>query len=112
MSGCCGDTDGIAFPGETFFRIMSEPVRYRLLKYLALSGEADIGTIAQSFPQDRSVISRHLKQMAEGGILRMTKEDRRVIYSVDGSAVQRNLTDISDAIRIIVKDCCTEIYQE
>lgn len=109
MAKCCDETDGYAFPGETFFRIMSEPVRFRLLKYLALNGAADIGSIAEHFPQDRSVISRHLKQMADGGILDAAKEDRRVIYAVNGMAVQRNLADISDAIQVIIRDCCTEI---
>ena len=52
-----------------FFKTLSEPVRVQILKYLMLNGRADIQTIAENMPQDRSVISRHLNLMQEAGIL-------------------------------------------
>ena len=67
-----------------FFKTLSEPVRVQILKFLMLNGRADIGSIAENMPQDRSVISRHLNLMQESGILISEKESRHVFYSVNG----------------------------
>ena len=67
-----------------FFKTLSEPVRVQILKYLMLNGRADIQTIAENMPQDRSVISRHLNLMQEAGILTGEKENRHVFYDVNG----------------------------
>ena len=61
-----------------FFKSLSEPVRVQILRYLLLHGRADIGTIANILPQDRSVISRHLNLMQEVGILNCEKETRHM----------------------------------
>ena len=56
-----------------------------LLKFLLLNGRADIATIANNMPQDRSVVSIHLNRMSEVGILRCENETRHVYYEIDGN---------------------------
>src|SRR5690349_12720895 len=69
-----------------FFKALSEPARIELLKLLILRGPCDIESIAAHFPQDRSVISRHLGALRDVGIVRCRKEGRRLVCNVDGAA--------------------------
>ena len=88
------------------FKTLSEPVRVQILKYLILNGRADIGTIADHMPQDRSVVSRHLNLMQEAGILRSRKETRHVYYEIDGGAFIGKLEAITQQIRDCIATCC------
>ncbi len=88
------------------FRALCEPVRVDILAHLALHGPGDIGEIAQAFPQDRSVISRHLQQLAQVGILERRKESRRMVYSVNGAALLRRMEQMTDQVRTLVHKCC------
>jgi DNA-binding transcriptional ArsR family regulator len=51
----------VAVLDSKFFKSLGEPVRVEIIRFLLLNGRADIATIAENMPQDRSVISRHLK---------------------------------------------------
>ncbi|MCU7374995.1 hypothetical protein PEC18_30230 [Paucibacter sp. O1-1] len=44
-----------------FFRALCEPARVELLAALIAKGPTDINALADAVPQDRSVVSRHLK---------------------------------------------------
>ena len=90
------------------FRTLSEPVRVQILKYLMLNGRADIQTIAEHMPQDRSVISRHLNLMQEAGILSCEKENRHVFYDVNGQPFIEKLVDITEKISKCMKECCPD----
>ena len=91
-----------------FFKTLSEPVRVQILKFLMLNGRADIGSIAENMPQDRSVISRHLNLMQEAGILISEKESRHVFYSVNGRHFLEKLVDITEKINKCMKECCPD----
>jgi len=91
-----------------FFKTLGEPVRIQILKFLMLNGKADIGTIAENMPQDRSVISRHLNLMQEAGILISSKEDRHVYYHVNGKPFMEKILDISGKINKCVEECCPD----
>ena len=88
-----------------FFKTLSEPVRVQILKFLMLNGRADIGTIAENMPQDRSVISRHLSLMQEAGVLTSQKENRYVFYEVNGQPFLEKLVDITEKIGRCMKEC-------
>ncbi len=90
------------------FKTLSEPVRVQILKFLMLNGRADIGTIADNMPQDRSVISRHLNLMQENGILTSQKENRHVFYDVNGQTFLEKLVDITEKIEKCMKECCPD----
>ena len=65
------------------YRVLSEPIRVDLIKHLITNGEGDIGTIAEAFPVDRSVISRHLQKLEEHELLISRREGRHRYYRVD-----------------------------
>lgn len=91
-----------------FFKALSEPVRIQILKFLILHGRSDIATIAEAFPQDRSVVSRHLQQMEEVGILKMEKETRYRFYEIDPFFFLQKLETITAQIRDCIDICCSE----
>jgi DNA-binding transcriptional ArsR family regulator len=89
-----------------FFKALSEPVRVALLRYLVSNAPADIAAIARAFPQDRSVISRHLQVMHAAGILRCEKMGRHVFYQIDGEAVLQRLEGLVQIMRQCLPACC------
>jgi len=89
-----------------FFKTLSEPVRVEILKFIMLNGRADIGTIAENMPQDRSVISRHLNLMQEVGILNCEKESRHIYYEINGPAFLDKLQNLTDLLRKCMAECC------
>lgn len=89
-----------------FFKVLSEPVRVQILKFLILNGSSDIGAIAKALPQDRSVISRHLRFMQEAGILSSEKISRHVYYQVNVVAFRNKLASIVEQITTCMNECC------
>ena len=89
-----------------FFKVLSEPVRVQILKCLILKGRADIAAIAEELPQDRSVISRHLKFMSEAGIVCREKISRHVYYEVDAKSFRDKLAQIVEKITECLSVCC------
>ncbi len=91
-----------------FFKVLSEPVRVQILRHLAMKGESSIGEIAEAFPQDRSVISRHLKQMAEGGMVITEKRGRYTYYFINGRNILAKLEGMAGFLRSYLKEFCPE----
>ena len=89
-----------------FFKTLSEPVRIQILCYLMMNGRSDIGSITESMPQDRSVVSRHLNQMHEVGILLCEKETRHMFYSINGQVFIDKLEGFLTQIKKSVSVCC------
>ena len=91
---------------SAFFKALSEPARVELLKFLIRSGASDIETIAAKFPQDRSVISRHIAALRDVGLVRCEKEGRHMVCSVDGQAFVEKLESILGVVRAAIAQCC------
>ncbi|MFT5702590.1 MAG: DNA-binding transcriptional ArsR family regulator [Desulforhopalus sp.] len=96
-----------------FFKTLSEPARIQILRYLMLNGRSDIGSITENMSQDRSVVSRHLNQMQEVGILFCEKETRHMYYSINAQTfvdkLERFLAQIKKSISICCPpDCCSK----
>ncbi len=89
-----------------FFRALCEPARVEVFKQLVLKGRSDIGTIAESMPQDRSVIARHLQLMERAGLLRAQNEGRHTFYEIDGPAMIARVEQLSDLLQVLVPMCC------
>ena len=86
-------------------RALTEPARLEVLRVLLVQGSSDIATIAEHLPQDRSVISRHLKTLEDAGILRRHRDGRRVIYGIDGGFVLALERIVSEA-KALAPACC------
>ena len=96
----------VAILDSKFFKALSEPVRINILKYLILNGRSDIAAIADTLPQDRSVISRHLQLMYDTGILDCEKITRHVYYEVNGGVFLNKMETILEKIRACMPGCC------
>ena len=96
----------VAMLDEKFFKAFSEPARVAIFREVILLGEADIAAISEKFPQDRSVISRHLQLLAEADILIATKRGRQVFYSVNGTGISDRLEAILSSVRALQPICC------
>ncbi len=84
----------VAVFDTAFFKALCEPARIAVLQEVVLLGRADVATIAERRPQDRSVIARHLQQLAAAGIVVAEKEGRHVFYRVDAGAFAKRLENI------------------
>lgn len=94
-----------------FFKTLGEPARIEILSYLMMNGRSDIGSITESMPQDRSVVSRHLSQMLAVGMLCCEKETRHMYYSINAQVfiekLELFLTQIKKSISVCCPpDCC------
>jgi DNA-binding transcriptional ArsR family regulator len=90
-----------------FIKALAEPARIEILKFLILSESSDVKTLAEKLPQDRSVISRHLAMMEKAGLLKVKREGRHVIYSVDGDSTLQKSEQLVTALRQCVEiGCC------
>lgn len=88
------------------FKALCEPVRVEILKTLTARGRCDVSTIARHFPQDSSVVSRHLAILHDAGIVRREKEGRHVFFELDGPAMVDRMEKIVDQFRTVVALCC------
>lgn len=89
-----------------FFKALGEPARVQLLAALIELGPSDISTLAERFPQDRSVISRHLSLLESCGMVSCSKEGRHRFYAVNGQQILQNIDLLSLQIRQMVNCCC------
>ncbi|HET9793271.1 MAG TPA: metalloregulator ArsR/SmtB family transcription factor [Thermoanaerobaculia bacterium] len=63
------------------FRAIADPTRRRILARLR-GAPLETGRIARSFPVSRPAISRHLRILAEAGLVRRRRAGRRCFYSL------------------------------
>lgn len=84
-----------------FFKALCEPARIAVLRELILLGRADIAAIAERLPQDRSVIARHLRQLASAQIVTAQKQGRHVFYELDAHTVAGRLEVILEITRLL-----------
>jgi DNA-binding transcriptional ArsR family regulator len=84
-----------------FFKALCEPARIAVLRELILLGRADIAAIANRLPQDRSVIARHLRQLATAQIVKPHKEGRHIFYEIDAPAIAGRLEGILEITRLL-----------
>lgn len=87
-------------------RALTEPARLDVMRVLLVHGAGDIASIATHLPQDRSVISRHLKTLQDAGIVRSHRDGRRVIYEIDGASFVRTLETIVTEAKSLAPLCC------
>ncbi len=89
-----------------FFRALCEPVRVEILRQLILKGRSDVNTVAETMPQDRSVVARHLQLMERAGLLQSQTEGRHTFYEIDGPAIVERMSGVTRAIESLVPLCC------
>ncbi len=87
------------------FRALGDPTRVGLLACLAKCGRyCSVGEVAECCSVDLSVVSRHLKQLEQAGILESEKQGRSVLYRVRFGELSAALRSLADAI----DTCCPD----
>ena len=100
-SPCCPDIREHLEP--RFFKALSDPNRITFLAYLAQCRvPCTVSRIAQCCPINISVVSRHLAQLRDAGILEARKSGKEVYYSIRFPALVHTLRTTADAIEA----CC------
>lgn len=97
---CGGPIDDLLDP--ELFKALCDPTRVKLLSCIAKCGRAcSVGEVAECCSVDLSVVSRHLRQLEEAGVLKSAKDGRHVAYSVRYAHLAQTLRGLAQAI----EDC-------
>ncbi len=104
---CCDDVSRCLSP--RLFRALGEPQRVAILAELAAAGgPRTVGELGGCCPVDLSVVSRHLGQLREAGIVDAEKQGRRVLYRVRYTEVIGALRELADTL----ESCCAQCQPE
>ncbi|OZC01647.1 hypothetical protein BSZ36_00805 [Rubricoccus marinus] len=69
------------------FRLMGDPVRLRLLNVLLERGEASVQDLADVTAQSHQNTSKHLRKLAEGGLVGARRNGSHAVYRVTDASV-------------------------
>lgn len=85
------------------FKALSDATRVAILCILAESRrEMNVGQVAERFPLDTSVVSRHLATLREAGIVQAQKRGKQVFYRVSVKEIVVLLRGLAAALEA----CC------
>lgn len=88
-----------------FFKALGNETRLRIVRYL-LNHEYCACDFTSRAAKDQTTISRHLKVLAEAGILKFKKNGRNIIYSLKDNQVKRALLNFGVKEIKDTKNCC------
>lgn len=69
------------------FRALADPTRRRLLQVLA-GGEQPVNALCGHFDVSRTAVSKHLRVLAEAGLVRERKTGRETRYRLDAEPLR------------------------
>lgn len=69
------------------FRLLGDPVRLRVLNLLLELGEAPVQDLAEAAGQSHQNTSKHLRKLAEGGLVGARRDGVQVLYRVTDPSV-------------------------
>ncbi len=69
------------------FRTLADPTRLRILRAL-LAGEKNVTQVVDETGQNQANVSKHLKTLAESGLVARRKEGLQVFYCVNDPLVE------------------------
>jgi DNA-binding transcriptional ArsR family regulator len=72
----------------TMFQALSEPARLRIVEMMK-SGECSVGDIVDRMEIQQSGVSRHLRILAEAGIVQMRPNGQKRLYSLRREAFEQ-----------------------
>lgn len=89
-----------------FLHALAEPARVRIVQSLIAEGAQDVGQLAEPLPQERSVVSRHVKVLEQAGLVRIEREGRRRVVHLLADVCIERLEQMLDTIKECVAICC------
>src|SRR5271154_300222 len=69
------------------FNAVAEPRRREILNYLALQ-ERPVGDIVDGLGFEQPSVSKHLRVLLEVGLVRVRRDGRRMLYTVNAEAIK------------------------
>jgi ArsR family transcriptional regulator len=82
----------------TKFRLLGDPTRLAVLRSVMRGGEMNVGQIVEQTGRGLANVSKHLKQLAEAGLLARRKEGPQVFYRLDDPVVEKICHLVCDSI--------------
>jgi len=73
---------------QATLEILADPTRRALVERLK-DGPMTVGALALGLPVSRPAVSKHLRLMKEAGVVRMTEDGTRNLYSLDLRAIEQ-----------------------
>lgn len=79
------------------FRMLSDPTRLSILRAL-LDGEKNVGMVVAETGQNQANVSKHLKMLAESGMVRRRKQGLQVFYVASDPLAERLCTMVCGTV--------------
>ena len=92
----------------TLFKALGDPTRARLFIECACSDDScgsNVSKLATCCSVDMSVVSRHLKQLLDSGLVESNKQGREVYYRIPAEQLAARLRGLADAL----ESCACEV---
>jgi len=80
------------------FRMLADPTRLAILRLLIKEGEKSVSEVVIATSRNQANISKHLKQLAEAGLVARRKEGLQVFYRLNDPLVERLCELVCDSI--------------
>ena len=81
------------------FRLLGDPVRLRVLNLLVERGEAPVHDLASAAGQSHQNTSKHLRKLAEAGLVACRREGAEALYHVADPSVPALCLLVCSALR-------------
>jgi DNA-binding transcriptional ArsR family regulator len=82
-----GDNASKAVNGHDVFQAIADPTRRGLLRLL-VDQEMPVNAISRHFPMTRTAVSKHLRILAEAGLVKDRKVGRETRYRLDADPLR------------------------
>lgn len=86
------------------FRMLADPTRLAILRAL-MGGERSVGQVVEETGRGQANVSKHLKMLAEAGLVTRRKDGLQVFYRLDDPLVER-------LCRLVCETIATEARQD
>ena len=74
-------------PEQMVFRAIADPTRRNIMVMLA-KGEQSLGEIASNYDMTRPAVTKHLKILEEGGLIRVRAQGRERLHTLQPEALR------------------------
>lgn len=81
------------------FRMLSDPTRLAILRCLMDGPELNVSQLVAKTGRELANVSKHLKQMADTGLLARRKEGSFVLYRLDDPVLEKICELVCDSLR-------------
>lgn len=81
------------------FRMLSDPTRLAILRYLMDGNEMNVTQLVAKTGRELANVSKHLKLMADTGLLARRKDGSFVLYRLDDPVLEKICELVCDSLR-------------